>query len=297
MKKTLLAIACGLAMISPLQAEETASAVEAAQPQVDTAVLAKQAEAKLVSAFGPRLQVREVALVAAGQLLEVVLVDGTVMHMTPDTSHFLYRDELYQLADSGPVNVTQGRMNPKRAEKLAAVADKETVFFAAQGEQKALINVFTDIDCGYCQKLHQEIPRLNELGVAVRYLAYPRAGIKNPQTGKLTQSYQKINYVWCQDDREEAMTTMKNSQRELSTLGRRLNQGASEATEKQFRAVQAQMVAMMDASKDCGAPIAAQYALGGELGVTGTPAIITQDGQLFPGYMPADDLAARLGIN
>ena len=285
MKKTLLAIVCGLVMAHPLQAEEQTQAS-----------LAQQAEKKLVSAFGPRLKVREVAPVAGGQLLEVVLVDGTVMHMTPDTGHFLYRDELYQLAETGPVNVTQGRMNPKRAAGMADVADNETVIFPAKGEQKALINVFTDIDCGYCQKLHQEIPRLNELGVTVRYLAYPRAGVKNPQTGQLTASYQKINYVWCQEDRKEAMTTMKNNQRELSMLGQRMRRGGAAATEEQFGALQAQMSEMISNSKDCGAPVAAQYALGGQLGVTGTPAIITEDGQLFPGYMPADDLAARLGI-
>ncbi|KZZ45678.1 hypothetical protein A3759_08795 [Thalassolituus sp. HI0120] len=286
MKKTLLAIMCGFAMVSPLQAENT--------PVKDLTV---QVESKLVSAFGPRLKVRDVNLVANGQMLEVVLIDGTVMHMTPDTNNFIYRDELYALGANGPVNMTQARMNPKRADKLAAVADKETVLFPAKGEQKALVNVFTDIDCGYCQKLHREIPRLNELGIAVRYLAYPRAGIKNPQTGQLTGSYQKINYVWCEEDRKEAMTTMKASQRELSVLGQRLRQSPNADTEKQFRAIQTQMSAMMNKSKDCGAPIAAQYSLGGELGVTGTPAIITQDGQLFPGYLPADELATRLGIN
>lgn len=286
MKKTLLAIVCGLAMVSPLQAEEAKAEN-----------LEKQVEAKLSAAFGPRLKVREVAEVANGQILEVILVDGTVMHMTPDIQHFLYRDELYGLTEAGPENLTQSRLNPIRAQKLAAVADKDTVLFPAKGEQKALVNVFTDIDCGYCQKLHREIPRLNELGVAVRYLAYPRAGIKNPQTGLLTPSYQKINYVWCEDDRKEAMTTMKSSQRELSVLGQRLRQSPSSESEKQFRALQTQMASMMEKSGNCDAPIAAQYSLGGELGVTGTPAIITEDGQLFPGYLPADELAARLGIN
>jgi len=286
MKKTLLAIVCGLAMVSPLQAEDA--------PAQD---VVKQVEGKLVSAFGSRLQVREVSPVANGQMIEVVLVDGTVMHMTPDTNNFIYRDELYELTANGPVNMTQARMNPKRAEKLAAVKNKDTVVFPAKGEQKALVNVFTDIDCGYCQKLHREVPRLNELGVTVRYLAYPRAGIKNPQTGLLTPAYQKINYVWCEEDRKEAMTTMKSNQRELSVLGQRLRQSPNADTEKQFRAVQLQMTAMMQKGGDCGAPIASQYSLGGQVGVTGTPAIVTEDGQLIPGYMPADDLAARLGIN
>ncbi|ASP40895.1 protein-disulfide isomerase [Bacterioplanes sanyensis] len=213
--------------------------------------------------------------------------------MTPDTGYFIYRDELYQLAETGPVNVTQSRLNPRRAEQLAKVADAQTVLFPAEGEQKGLINVFTDIDCGYCQKLHLEIPRLNELGISVRYLAYPRAGVKNPQTGMLTDSYRKINYVWCQDDREEAMTVMKNTQREMGMLAQRMR-GGDAKPQQQFDAAREQMQTMLAASADCGAPVASQYELGQSLGVTGTPAIIVEDGRLFPGYMPADELAKRV---
>jgi len=83
----------------------------------------------------------------------------------------------------------------------------------------------------------------------------------------------------------------------MNMLGQRLRQsGGSSELEDQYRALQGQVVAMMDKSKDCGAPIAAQYDLGQEVGVTGTPAIVVEDGRLFPGYMPADDLARRLGV-
>ena len=76
---------------------------------------------------------------AGNQILEVVLIDGSVMHMTPDLSHFIYRDELYELSAEGPQNITQNRNNPKRAERLAAVTDSQTVVFKAKGEQKALM--------------------------------------------------------------------------------------------------------------------------------------------------------------
>ena len=287
MKKTLLAAAFGMVIMMPAWAAGQAAAEDA---------LDKQVEERLVAAFGPRLQVREVAPLAGGQILEVVLIDGSVMHMTPDLTHFIYRDELYQLETEGPVNVTQNRNNPKRAASMAEVKDSQTVVFPAKGEQKGMINVFTDIDCAYCQKLHQEIPRLNELGITVRYLAYPRAGIKNPQTGELTDSYLKINYVWCQADRKAAMSTMKNTQREMNMLGQRLRQGNTVMLEDQYRALAAQMDEMVSKSRDCGAPIADQFNLGHVMGVTGTPAIITEDGRLFPGYMPADELARRIGV-
>lgn len=292
MKKTLLALLCAMLIATPLVS------TQAETGNLVAVSLTQKVENKLVSAFGPRLKVREVAQVAGGQLLEVTLSDGTVMHMTPDIEHFLYRDELYGFKAGGAENITQSRLNPRRASKLAAVNDKDTVIFPADGKQKALVNVFTDIDCGYCQKLHREIKQLNELGVTVRYLAYPRAGIKDPQTGKETSSYQKINYVWCEAEgkRRTAMTAMKTTQRELSILGQRMRQGADEDTKKEFGTLRDKMTSMMNKHKDCNAPIAAQYNLGVELGVTGTPAIVTQDGTLFPGYLPADELARRLKI-
>jgi len=287
MKKTMLAAAVGLVLTFPGYAADTDKAAEA---------LKKQAEAKLVSAFGPRLQVREVTKLAGGQIMEVMLTDGTIMHMTPDLSHFIYQDELYELGDAGATNVTQNRNNPKRAAEMAAIADAQTVVFKAEGEQKGLINVFTDIDCGYCQKLHTEVPRLNELGITVRYLAFPRSGIKNPQTGQLTDSYRKINYVWCQDDRKAAMNTMKTTQRELSSLGQRLRSGGAVMLQDQYKALASQMDDMLAKSGECGAPIAQEYDLGKSLGVSGTPAIVLEDGRLFPGYLPADELARRMGI-
>ena len=172
MKKTLIAAALGLLIGATANAEMT---------------LKDAAEAKLVAAFGPDLKVREVAQLAKGQVLEVVLIDGSVMHMTPDLSYFTYRDELYELTARGAKSVTESRQEPMRAASLAAVPDRDTVVFPAKGEEKAMINIFTDIDCGYCQKLHTEIPRLNELGIKVRYLAYPRSGIKDRETGQLTK--------------------------------------------------------------------------------------------------------------
>ncbi|WP_320821251.1 DsbC family protein [Thalassolituus sp.] len=285
MKKTLIAAALGLLIGATANAEMT---------------LKDAAEAKLVAAFGPDLKVREVAQLAKGQILEVVLIDGSVMHMTPDLSYFTYRDELYELTARGAKSVTESRQEPMRAASLAAVPDRDTVVFPAKGEQKAMINVFTDIDCGYCQKLHIEIPRLNELGIKVRYLAYPRAGIKDRETGQLTPSFEKINYVWCQTDRGSAMTDMKATQRALNITGQRLSQASSPdqagTLEGEYRALQSQMMGMLASSKDCHSPIAVQYELGQSVGVTGTPAIVTEEGSLIPGYMPADELAKRLGV-
>jgi thiol:disulfide interchange protein DsbC len=131
------------------------------------------------------------------------------------------------------------------------------VIFPATGTRKAVINVFTDVDCGFCQKLHQEVPELNRMGVEVRYLAYPRAGVGSP-------SYAKIVSAWCSQDRNLAITRLKAGE------------------------------SIPDAT--CENPVADQFELGQSIGVTGTPAIVLEDGTMVPGYQPAAQLAAIAGV-
>jgi thiol:disulfide interchange protein DsbC len=44
----------------------------------------------------------------------------------------------------------------------------------------------------------------------------------------------------------------------------------------------------------CENPVADQYRLGIAMGVTGTPALLTPEGQLIPGYVPPAQLRQRL---
>jgi thiol:disulfide interchange protein DsbC len=288
MKKLLLSfLVVGLTACNDSDAAEKQSAADSATRTL--------AESHLQQVYGPQIKVENTSLIANEQILEVVLEGGSAIYMTPDASHLIYRDELIAIDGPQAVNVTQERMNPRRAASMASIADADTVLFPAKGKQKALINVFTDIGCGYCQKLHKEIPRINELGITVRYLAYPRSGIQDPNTGQLTQSFQKINYVWCQDDRKTAMTDMKNAQGELNTLSRQLRAGDA-AVQKRVNELQHTLVTNMQAGAACKEPVAEQYLIGRQLGVNGTPAIIVDDGRLFPGYMPADKLAEALGV-
>jgi len=121
------------------------------------------------------------------------------------------------------------------------------------------LTVFTDIDCPYCRKLHSQIAAYNRLGIRVRYLLYPR-------TGPNTESWTKAEQVWCSGDRNTALTRAK--------LGEALN------------------------TKPCADnPVARSYALGQEFALEGTPAIITPSGELLPGYVPPDVLAAHLNDN
>ncbi len=134
---------------------------------------------------------------------------------------------------------------------------EELVVFSAHGDHKRTITVFTDIDCGYCRRLHAEVPQLNEAGVEVRYAAYPRAGVGS-------SSYEKIVTVWCSGDQQTAMTRAKKGEHLQPVT--------------------------------CDNPVAEQFESGSRAGISGTPTLVVDDGSVIGGYVPAEQLLVRLGI-
>ena len=220
---------------------------------------------KALRAAQPNLILQSATQIAGQSLYEVELTSGQVLYSTPDGKYFVY-GSLFEAGDNQLVDLTAKRGDAKRQKLLAAVNVDDMVVFQSKGEQKAVINVFTDVDCGYCRKLHREVPRLNELGITVRYLAYPRAGVYSDQKRtKFTGSYKKLKSVWCDADRPAAMSKAKAT-------------------------------GFIKENLNCDAPIEAQLALGEQFGVRGTPALIFESGELVPGYMPADELAKKLGL-
>ena len=191
-------------------------------------------------------------------LYEVQYANGPVVYSTATGEYFVIGD-LYSVSDKGLTNLTEKRRDGERLEVLAKIDEKDMIIFSPQGEPKGRITVFTDTTCFYCQKLHKEVPELNKRGIEVRYLAYPRAGVGSP-------GYNQMVTAWCASDRQGILTKLKQKQ-----------------------AVPDQLC------EDN--PVASQYMLGQQLGVQGTPAMITDDGTLIPGYQSADDLMVTLGLN
>lgn len=152
------------------------------------------------------------------------------------------------------VNLTKIEKQKSISTAIDSLGEETMVVFEPK-QTKHTINVFTDIDCGYCRKLHKAVPEYNKLGIKVRYLAYPRAGLGS-------SSYKKAVSVWCDDDRKAAMTKAKN--------GMKLEE------------------------KNCDNPVVKHMKLGELVGLTGTPAIILDNGQLIPGFVPPARLSAIL---
>ncbi|MEL0614537.1 thioredoxin fold domain-containing protein [Marinomonas arenicola] len=199
----------------------------------------------------PQYSIENIELHSGSGLYTVTLKDGPALHVTADGKYFTTGD-IYHINGTAVENETQ---KAKLAEIEALPVSRMIVFKAAN--EKAHITVFTDVDCAYCRMLHKEVPKLNEMGITVRYLAYPRAGLGS-------DSYKKMVSIWCSDDPKGWLTKAKEGD------------AIPENT--------------------CVNPVADDYNLGNSIGVRGTPTIVLQDGQLIPGYLPANELAKELGL-
>lgn len=203
------------------------------------------------------LEVSSVETSVIPGLYEVQFTTGPVVYSTATGEHVILGD-LFSVDDKGYTNLTEKRRDGERLEKIAKVDEKDMIIFSPQGEPRAHITVFTDVSCFYCQKLHKEVPELNKRGVEVRYLAYPRSGVDSP-------GYRQLVTAWCATDRQDTLTRLKSKE-------------------------------SVPENVCADNPVAAQYELGQQLGVRGTPAMVTEDGTLIPGYQSADDLMVTLGL-
>ncbi len=179
-----------------------------------------------------------------------VMYGTEVVYFSEDGKYFLAGDMIELETRTNLSDIAKQSIR----KKILDESDSKPVVFKAEKERHVL-TVFTDIDCGYCAKLHREMAEINDKGITIEYLMFPRAGLQSV-------SYQKAVSMWCADDQQQMMTDAKE-RREIP-------------------------------NKTCENPISAQYNLGRDLGVTGTPALMTATGKLIPGYMPADRLLATL---
>lgn len=180
-----------------------------------------------------------------------VLVGPSVLYITND-GKYLFQGSLIDIATR--TNLSEERRKDVRIAAINDFGEDRMIIFPAE-KPRHTITVFTDIDCGYCRKLHNEIDQYNDKGITVRYLMFPRSGPNSP-------SYDKAVSVWCEKDRRQALTDAK--------AGKVLPKAS------------------------CENPIKKEYELGSMIGIRGTPAIILEDGEMLPGYIPADRLVKAL---
>ena len=182
-----------------------------------------------------------------------VLLGATVLYMSED-GRYVLRGDLFDLDSKS--NLTDTRRQEARVAAFAAIDPATTIEFApGKGKSRRMLYVFTDIDCGYCRKFHKQVLQLNNAGITVRYLAFPRTGLDS-------ESAHKAETVWCSENRQEALTLAKSG--------------------------------TMPPARQCKNPVADQFHLGQSMGVHGTPAVFTEEGEELGGFIPAEDLIHML---
>ena len=171
------------------------------------------------------------------------LVDGEIVYFSKD-GRYVFQGDIIDIESRQ--NITENKRRGLKKEEIDSFNEADMIIFEAE-KTKHTLTVFTDIDCGYCRKLHQQMSEYNALGIKVRYMAFPRSGLDS-------ESFDKAVSVWCADDRKQAMTDSKS--------------GSSIKV------------------NSCDNPIKDHFEAGRRLGITGTPALFLESGELLPGYIP-----------
>ncbi|MGZ5051153.1 MAG: DsbC family protein [Methylobacter sp.] len=203
-----------------------------------------------LSSAMPSVKVESIKPSPVSGLYEVT-VGGNIVYVSND-GKYLLQGHLVDIA--GRTDLTEEKLGSARKQALEKIGQDKMIVFKPK-IAKYTISVFTDIDCGYCRKLHSEIDQYMAEGITVQYLFFPRAG-------KGSDSYNKAVAVWCSDDRKAALTAAKKGE-----------------TPK---------------AKTCDNPVDEHMQLAEQFEVKGTPMIVTEKGTIFPGYLPAKQLAEAL---
>jgi thiol:disulfide interchange protein DsbC len=212
--------------------------------------------AAIETASQNQLQIVGITKTPLSNIYRVELSTGEMLYADA-AGDYLFAGDMYKTSAAGLMNLSAGTRSERTVELIAAVPEDEMIIFTPETATLATITVFTDVDCTYCRKLHGDIEALLARGVQIRYMAYPRGGAN-------ADSYDKMISVWCSDDRHKSLAQAKNGQN-LPT-------------------------------RDCENPVLKHHAMGNQLGITGTPALVMPDGTLVPGYMDVDRLTAMLNL-
>ena len=241
-----------------------ASNVRAAAVEQPAAANAAPAAAAAAAAAAADPRVALLKLLPAGSKLEDLrpspipgiyeFMQGAEISYLTADGKYFIDGNLYDMKSRD--NLTEALRTHARIALINSVPESEMLIFSPPNP-KYTITVFTDVDCAYCRKLHSQIAEINRLGIRVRYMFFPR-------TGPGTESWKKAEVVWCSANRNEALTRAKAG-------------------------------ATLDMNKVCApTPVKREYELGENIGVRGTPAIITESGDYINGYMEPRELLDQL---
>ncbi len=258
MKRTFLALVGAFSLSACAQQPAAADVADAQSPpaavqapKIETVPGTPEDRARqAILSINPNLSIESIGEAPLPGFRELI-VGGQVLYVSDD-GRYLLQGTLFDI--EAKKDLGQAGLAKVRREVVAQIPASERIVFAP-ANPKYTVTVFTDVECGYCRKLHEEIAEYNKRGIAVEYVAFPRAG---PGTA----DFRLMESVWCAPDRRKALTDAK--------AGRNVPE------------------------RSCANPVATHYQIGQRIGLTGTPMILTADGFQMPGYMPPDALLTTL---
>lgn len=205
----------------------------------------------------PEIQVTGVSPSPVKGVFEVRIQDDqSRLYVTGDGRYFVAGD-LYAILGAGVNNLSEEGRKAQRRAVLGGIPPEDWIAFGPKQQPEVVLYVFTDVDCPYSRNLHQDVARLGDYGVEVRYLAYPRSGPG-------TSAFDKMVFAWCSRSPSIAIAAL-------------------------FEDTKVDSVS-------CASPVAAHFELAKSLGIGGTPTLFTEDGTGISGYFPVEELIAMLGL-
>lgn len=204
--------------------------------------------------FAPQVKIDAVQESPVPGFYEAI-VGGEFVYVSKD-GRYMLNGSAFDVANKR--DLTQQSRAKVRKLALDKVGPDKRIEFAPKAPVKArhTVTVFTDIDCPFCRRFHEQIAAYNAKGIAVDYLFYPLS--IHPGADKKAQA------VWCAKDRQEAFT--------------------------------AAMTGKDPGTATCANPIAETASLAQAIGIGATPTILGPDGTQIPNQvaMSPDMLAAEL---
>ena len=198
---------------------------------------------KVLTTLMPQAKMDSIKPAAFPGMYEAVF-GPQIIYISADGRYMLEGD-LYDLKHR--MNLTETKRRAGRAKLMREMDEKDMIVFSPPADKvKFTITAFTDVDCGYCRKMHKQMKQYNDLGIAFRYMSYPRSGVNTP-------SYYQAVAVWCAKDQKAAMTQAKS--------GVKLPRA------------------------HCDNPVKKQMEAAKLVGVTGTPTLVLESGRVIPGYV------------
>ena len=211
-------------------------------------------EKKITSILPPGSTIESIQPSEIPDLYKVFYGDVQPIYVSSNGNFFIY-GEMFKIEQNKIINLTNNEIENQRSQIINSISESEFISFPSENEIFS-IAIFTDVDCTYCRKLHEQIDDYNNIGISINYLAFPRSGIG-------TKSFSKMVSAWCSDNPKQTLTKLKK--------GKDLK------------------LAFCDTQ-----PVAKHYTIGQKIGISGTPAIVTKSGELLPGYYPPDELLEKL---